>query len=155
MEWRALGTVPPDGAAQWPPFLEANGITISSGWRSQLVPRGHLWAVCTVVVILHRGKHANRSKIMYTVVELGFKLRWVDSQAYDIHKNVTLTTQAAEKDGPEPSGEGRVQRSLSGGSNFGSRTECGGAGGRWKIRSALSVGGWMMGHCLHVRHGIV
>ena len=53
--------------------------------------------MCTIIVILHTGKHANRSKIMYKMVELGFKLRWVDSQACRVHRNITLAPQAAEK----------------------------------------------------------
>ena len=34
---------------------------------------------------------------MYKMVELGFKLRWVDSQACRVHRNITLAPQAAEK----------------------------------------------------------
>lgn len=34
-----------------------------------------LGAVCTGIIILQREKQANRGKIMYKMVELGFKLR--------------------------------------------------------------------------------
>lgn len=127
-----------------------NFLLIGTPLKVSLSPQRTLWAVCTIIVILHTGKHANRSKIMYKMVELGFKLRWVDSQAC----HVTLAPQAAEKslsprERAGSRGASQGAQALASGQSVGTLAVAGG-----KPRQCCQR---RMDHgslCLHVRHGI-